>query len=201
MKGLTQNQALIKRILDITVALLLIILLWWLVLFAWLIVSLTMRENGMFTQERVGRNACLFRVIKIKTMHRIEGVNTTVTRNNDPRITQLGKILRKAKIDELPQLINVVIGDMSLVGPRPDVPGFADKLVGDERIILTVRPGITGPATLVYRNEEELLAKQQDPENYNRSVIYPDKVRINMDYIRNWSLKTDIRCLWNTVFH
>jgi lipopolysaccharide/colanic/teichoic acid biosynthesis glycosyltransferase len=95
--------------------------------------------------------------------------------------------------------LNVLAGDMSLVGPRPDVAGFADKLKGSERVIMAVRPGITGPATLKYRNEEELLASQDDPETYNREIIFPDKVRINMAYVRNWSLYGDLRYLWKTL--
>jgi len=125
---------------------------------------------------------------------------TTVTKRGDPRITRLGAFFRRTKIDELPQLWNVLIGQMSFVGPRPDVPGFADKLTGNEREVLKLRPGITGPATLKYRNEEELLAAQSDPEKYNREVIFPDKVRINLDYMRNWSLRKDISYIWQTVF-
>ena len=89
---------------------------------------------------------------------------------------------------------------MSFVGPRPDVPGFADRLDGDSRALLSIRPGITGPATLAYRNEEELLAQQDDPETFNREVIWPDKVRINLEYIRNWSLRGDLQYIINTVF-
>jgi len=124
---------------------------------------------------------------------------TTVTRRGDPRITPLGSLLRRTKIDELPQLWNVLLGDMSFVGPRPDVPGFADILQGEEREMLSIRPGITGPATLKYRDEEELLAAQDDPEGYNRDVIWPDKVKINLNYIRNWSLGRDIGYIVKTV--
>ena len=126
-------------------------------------------------------------------------LDTTVTRSGDPRITPLGRLLRKAKIDELPQLWNVLWGDMSFVGPRPDVPGFADSLVGEERQLLSIRPGITGPATLKYRNEEELLAAAEDPEVYNREVIWPDKVSINLEYIRDWRLSKDLQYIWKTV--
>ena len=105
------------------------------------------------------------------------------------------------KIDELPQLFNVLIGQMSFVGPRPDVPGFADQLKGNDRIILTVRPGITGPATLKYRNEEELLASVTDPEEYNAEVVFPDKVRLNREYVENWSFARDIRYIWATIWN
>jgi lipopolysaccharide/colanic/teichoic acid biosynthesis glycosyltransferase len=127
-------------------------------------------------------------------------VTTTVTTAVDPRVTSYGKILRKMKLDELPQLVNVLVGDMSFVGPRPDVPGFADRLTGPDRIILSVRPGITGPATLKYRNEEELLAAQPDPEMYNREVIFPDKVRINREYVEHYSFLADMKYILLTLF-
>ena len=126
-------------------------------------------------------------------------VITTVTTSNDSRITNLGKFFRKKKIDELPQLINVLLGQMSFVGPRPDVPGFADRLKGKDKIILSVRPGITGPAQLAYKNEEEILAKQDDIIKYNNEVIWPDKVAINMKYIENYSFFKDIYYIWKTV--
>jgi lipopolysaccharide/colanic/teichoic acid biosynthesis glycosyltransferase len=112
----------------------------------------------------------------------------------------LGRFWRKTKIDELPQLINVLKGDMSFVGPRPDVPGYADKLEGEDRIVLSVRPGITGPATLKYRDEEALLAGQKDPERYNNEVIWPDKVRINKEYIKSYSFKNDLVYIAKTIF-
>jgi lipopolysaccharide/colanic/teichoic acid biosynthesis glycosyltransferase len=107
--------------------------------------------------------------------------------------------LRTAKIDELPQLLNVLVGQMSFVGPRPDVPGFADALVGAERVILSVRPGITGPATLRFRNEEEILSLQSDPEAYNREVIFPEKVRLNRQYVESYSFWADLKYIYLTV--
>jgi lipopolysaccharide/colanic/teichoic acid biosynthesis glycosyltransferase len=127
-------------------------------------------------------------------------VDTDVTTVDDPRITPLGRLFRAAKIDELPQLLNVLVGSMSFVGPRPDVPGYADQLAGGDRLLLTVRPGITGPATLKYRDEADLLAQQDDPERYNREIIYPDKVEINKAYILNWTLAQDIAYIIRTVF-
>ena len=118
----------------------------------------------------------------------------------ESRITPLGAVLRKYKLDELPELWNVLKGDMSFVGPRPDVPGYADKLQGDDRLILDLRPGITGPASLKYANEEEILAKVDDPIAYNDAVIFPDKVRINLDYYRNHTFWGDIRLIFQTVF-
>jgi len=175
-------------------------LTWWVILLAYVAATIDTRKNGFFTQVRVGRYGRPFRTIKIRTMRDVAGVDTSVTTNTDPRITRLGAFFRKAKIDELPQLINVLLGQMSFVGPRPDVPGFADRLQGEERIVLSVRPGITGPATLKYRNEEEILAQQDDPERYNREVIYPDKVKINVEYVRSYSFWRDLRYIGRTVF-
>lgn len=196
---LSSVQAFVKRLFDLLFGLLGLMLTWWIIGIAWVIASYDTHSNGFFLQTRVGRNAKPFVVIKIKTMRPVEGMATTVTSDGDPRITDFGSFFRKSKIDELPQLINVVLGDMSFVGPRPDVPGFADKLKGESKAILTIRPGITGPATLKYRIEEELLASKKDPEQYNREVIWPDKVRINLEYIKNWSLMGDIKYIVQTV--
>jgi lipopolysaccharide/colanic/teichoic acid biosynthesis glycosyltransferase len=190
---LSPVQALGKRVFDFCVSLLGLGLTFWVILPAWLLATLDTRKNGFFTQDRVGRDGRIFRVIKIRTMRDVPGVKTTVTTEKDQRITSLGRFWRKTKIDELPQLINVLKGDMSFVGPRPDVPGFADRLVGEERLLLSIRPGITGPATLKYRNEEQILMEVDDPEKYNREVIFPDKVRINLKYIREYSFWKDLK--------
>lgn len=199
MIALSRAQVATKRGFDVLGASLGLMLTWWLILFAWIAATIDTRQNGFFTQLRVGKNGILFTVFKIRTMRNVPDVDTTVTTGDDPRITRLGRFLRKAKIDELPQLINVLRGDMSFVGPRPDVPGFADRLMGEDRVILSIRPGITGPATLKYRDEENILAGQKDSETYNRDVIFPDKVRINREYIENWSLSGDIRYIWLTM--
>lgn len=193
-------QAFQKRAFDLLFAVLGLLATFWLILMAWIAASIDTRSNGFFVQKRVGRNGRIFRVVKIKTMRPVATFDTTVTRRGDPRITPLGAFFRRTKIDELPQLWNVLMGDMSFVGPRPDVPGFADELQGEERAMLSIRPGITGPATLRYRNEEELLAAQDNPEAYNRDVIWPDKVKINLEYIRSWSLGQDLRYILQTVF-
>ena len=177
-----------------------LLLVGWVILFAYVLACIDTRANGFFLQDRVGKDGRLFKVMKIRTMITSHPTSGTVTLSNDPRITRLGRVFRKLKIDELPQLINVVLGHMSFVGPRPDVPGYADRLVGEERRLLSVRPGITGPATLKYRNEEQLLAAQDDPERYNQEVVWPDKVRINLDYIQRWSLAKDMRYIWQTFF-
>ena len=161
--------------------------------------SCSVRTNGFFIQSRVGRSGKLFNIVKIKTMKNVIGINSSITTLDDVRISISGVFFRKTKIDELPQLWNVLIGQMSFVGPRPDVPGYADRLKGKDRIILSVRPGITGPAQLAYKNEEEILAKQDDIIKYNNEVIWPDKVAINMKYIENYSFFKDIYYIWKTV--
>ncbi len=117
----------------------------------------------------------------------------------ESRITSLGAFLRKYKLDELPELWNVLIGDMSIVGPRPDVPGFADKLIGENKKILLMKPGITGPASLKYANEEKILSKVSDPVKYNEEVIFPDKVKINLDYFHNYSFLLDLKIFFKTI--
>ena len=189
----------VKRSFDITVSFLGLLFSCWLILIAWIVATYETKSNGFFIQKRVGRNGKIFNVIKIKTMKKVEGVDTTITSSNDVRITKSGKFFRDTKIDELPQLINVLLGDMSFVGPRPDVPGYADKLESEDRIVLSIRPGITGPASLKYKNEEEILASQSDPKWYNDNIIWPDKVKLNKEYIKNWSLKKDIEYIIKTV--
>lgn len=152
----------------------------------------------LFKQKRVGKEGKLFTMVKFRSMSVAHG-GSSVSVAGESRITPLGAKLRKYKLDELPELWNVFIGDMSFVGPRPDVPGYADKLVGEDRVILKLRPGITGPASLKYRNEETLLATVEDPIRYNDEVIFPDKVRINKEYYYNWSFWLDIRYIVRTV--
>ena len=188
-----------KRAFDVVCSFLGLLATGWLILLAWVLATIDTRSNGFFIQERVGRHGVLFKVIKIRTMRPSATLDTTVTTASDPRITPMGRFWRRTKIDELPQLINVLVGHMSFVGPRPDVPGYADALEGEARALLSVRPGITGPASLKYRNEQEILAAQDDPERYNREVIWPDKVRLNLEYIRDWSLLGDIRHIYKTL--
>ena len=196
---LTYSQLLQKRIFDIVLSLVGIVLTWWIMLLSWIIASVETRSNGVFIQKRIGKAGKKFLLFKIKTMQKVEGMNSTVTTRNDSRITKSGAFFRKTKIDELPQLFNVLFGSMSFVGPRPDVEGFADKLEGEDRMILSISPGITGPASIQYKDEEELLAKQEDPERYNAEVIWPQKVAINKQYIQEWSLRKDIDYIVKTV--
>jgi lipopolysaccharide/colanic/teichoic acid biosynthesis glycosyltransferase len=152
-----------------------------------------------FRQKRVGRYGRLFTVYKFRTMVNRINNDSPVTIGGDSRVTPFGRLMRKFKLDELPQIWNVLKGDMSFVGARPDVPGYMDKLKDRERILLESRPGVTGPATLKYRNEEELLARQADPESYNDDVIYPDKVRINLEYLQRCSFWLDLKIILITI--
>ena len=188
-----------KRIFDILFAFLGILFTLPIVFVAFIVASIETKSLGLFIQKRVGKDGKLFNVFKIKTMKAVKGVDTTVTTAKDMRITKSGKFFRDSKIDELPQFFNVLFGTMSFVGPRPDVEGYADRLEGEDRIILTIRPGITGPASLKYGNEEEILAKKENPKEYNDKVIWVDKVKINRDYIENWSFKKDIDYIVKTV--
>ncbi len=151
----------------------------------------------IFRQRRVGKDGRLFTMYKFRSMTVGHG-GSSVSVAGESRITPLGAKLRRYKLDELPELWNVLCGDMSFVGPRPDVPGYADRLTGDDREMLRLRPGITGPASMKYRDEEELLASQADPQRYNDEVIFPDKVRLNRYYLHH-SFFTDIRMIVCTV--
>jgi lipopolysaccharide/colanic/teichoic acid biosynthesis glycosyltransferase len=196
---MSAQQRFIKRLFDLIFSVIGILLFWWLIVIAWLLASIEARSNGLFFQKRVGKGGKMFSVIKIKTMCCTKDGFNNITTTNDPRITKFGRIFRRTKIDELPQLWNVLIGDMSFVGPRPDVAGYADLLNGSDRIILTISPGITGPASIKYKNEETLLAEQIDPVKYNDNVIWPDKVKINRDYIINYCFVNDLRYIWKTL--
>lgn len=151
-----------------------------------------------FRQKRVGRHGRLFNILKFRTMVVNDGANP-VTAKNDSRITPPGAFLRRWKLDELPELLNVLTGEMSFVGPRPDVEGYSDLLKGNERKILSLRPGITGPASLKYFNEEEILAGVENPKEYNDKVIFPDKVRINLKYLERRSMAEDLKIIFCTI--
>ena len=192
----------IKRWFDVTMS------LWGLVIFAplFLVVSLLVKSTSkgpvFYIAPRVGQYGKMFNLYKFRTMFvgadkEKEG---SITVDGDRRITPIGRILRKTKIDELPSLLNVLKGDMSFVGPRPDVKGYADSLTGNDRLILNLKPGITGPATLKYANEEDLLAKVSNPVRYNNEVIFPDKVRINLSYLDSINLFTDLKLIFKTIF-
>jgi lipopolysaccharide/colanic/teichoic acid biosynthesis glycosyltransferase len=192
----------IKHLFDKTAALFGIIILSPIILIIFIIHKIVMPGGSfIFKQERVGQFGVIFNIYKIRTMkNNVENNDNFVTTANDDRILPFGKWLRRTKLDEIVELVNVLKGDMSLVGPRPDVEGYADKLEGDDRKILELRPGITGPASLKYINEEEILAKASNPKQYNDEVIFPDKVKINLEYYNNRTFWGDIRIILNTIF-
>lgn len=187
----------------------------WLLLIIALVVKIKVPgQPVLFRQQRVGRHGKLFTMHKFRTMYG-EQNGPSVAYPVEGRVTPIGAKLRRYKLDELPELWDVLVGTMSFVGPRPDVPGYADQLDGEDRLILELRPGITGPATLKYRNEEALIADyvtkakaDGDPRPeveialwYNDHVIYPDKVKINLEYYRNQSFWRDLKLLFQTIFN
>jgi lipopolysaccharide/colanic/teichoic acid biosynthesis glycosyltransferase len=195
---LNKKQQLTKRIFDFIFSLIGMVLLTIPIIILGIIASISSKKNGIFKQERIGQYGKIFNILKIRSMIANNTANH-ITVKNDKRITSFGKFIRKYHLDELPQIYNVFIGEMSFVGPRPDVKGYADKLKGDDRIILSVKPGITGPATLAFRNEEELLAKQENVKKFNDEVLWIEKVKINKQYIKNWSLLSDIKYILKTL--
>ncbi len=194
---LTRKQCIIKRIFDLTISLVLFQLLIIPLILLVGIATMSTKQRGLFTQQRIGRYGNRFSIYKIRSLKGSEHLDILVIKKSE---TGFGRWIRETNLDELPQLINVILGNMSLVGPRPDVPGYADSLQGEDRIILSVKPGITGPATIKYRNEDKLLMQQVNPKKYNDEVIWPDKVAINKKYIKNWSLQKDIGYLFASVF-
>ena len=161
----------------------------WLLIIGYIIVSIDTNSNGLYLQKRVGQFGVLFSIFKLKTMHPETG-----------NISKIGFFFRKYKIDELPQLVNVLLGNMSVVGPRPDIEGYYDKLEGENRKILEIKPGITSLASLKYYNEEELLSKQENPLVYNDNIIFPDKVKMNLEYYYNHNFLTDLKIILKTIY-
>ena len=196
---LSRRQRLLKRAFDLVAAGAGLVLLGWAIPVLAALAARSAGGTGLFRQVRVGRDGRHFEIVKLRTMRAGPDGGTTITTADDPRITRFGAFLRRTKLDELPQLLNVLRGEMSLVGPRPDVPQFVPTEGEQARVILSVRPGITGPATLVFRDEERLLAGQADPERYNAEVLLPTKARINEHYVRTWRLRRDVRYLLLTL--
>jgi lipopolysaccharide/colanic/teichoic acid biosynthesis glycosyltransferase len=189
----------LKFIFDRLVALIGLLFLWPLLIILAILIKVKMPGGpAFFTQKRVGQHGRLFTMHKFRSMA-VSHDDSSVSVAGEARITSLGATLRKYKLDELPELWDVLIGNMSFVGPRPDVPGYADMLTGNDRRMLELRPGITGPASLKYRDEEELLAKVDNPIEYNDKVIFPDKVRINLYYLDHYSFWKDIQMIIYTV--
>ena len=204
----------LKWLFDRIIAFFGLLFLWPVLLVVAIMVKVKMSGGpAFFVQKRVGKGGKLFDCHKFRTMT-VNHNGSTVSVAGDSRITPFGAILRHNKLDELPGLWDVLIGNMSFVGPRPDVPGYADKLAGDDRDVLKLRPGITGPATLKYRLEDEMISDyvakkqaegdirpiQEIATEYNDNVIYPDKVRLNCYYYRQYSFIKDIEMIFATVF-
>ena len=189
----------LKRTFDILLSVFAIFLLFPFFLVVSFLIVIDSGFPIFFLQKRIGRGAKEFNIIKFRTM-KTNNENITITVSDDSRITRIGKYLRKTKIDELPEILNVLFGQMSFVGPRPDVKGYADKLKGANRKILALRPGITGPASLKYYNEEYILSQKSNPKKYNDEVIFPDKVKINMHYFHNRSFFLDLKIIFATIF-
>lgn len=152
-----------------------------------IVASLDTGFPGIFRQQRIGRNGRVFIIYKFRTYH-----SKTLTKS------PIGMWLRKTKLDELPQLFNVLIGDMSLVGPRPDIPGYYDRLQGEDRLVLQLKPGLTSEAGIEYRNEEHILGQQSDPLKYNDEILFPEKVKMNLNYYYQLSFKKDAQILLKT---
>jgi lipopolysaccharide/colanic/teichoic acid biosynthesis glycosyltransferase len=179
----------VKRFFDILFSLIGLLIAGCFLIVFWIMASIDTQSSGLFIQERIGQWGRVFKIYKLKTMH-----------HSTAKISLLGSFLRKSKIDELPQLWNVLKGDMSFVGPRPDVAGYYDTLQGEARKILELKPGITSEASIKYKNEEKLLEQQDHPLQYNDTVIFPDKLRLNLEYYYNRSFWGDIAIIWKTVF-
>ena len=190
----------IKRLFDLIFAIFGLLLLLPFFLAISILIKIDSKGSVFFIQDRVGQDAFLFKIIKFRTMITSEEIKSTISIKGDVRVTKFGEILRRYKIDELPELINIMRGEMSFVGPRPDVPGYADKLNGDARNILKLKPGITSLASLKYSNEELLLSQQKNPIDYNNNIIYPDKVKMNLNYYKNHNLWIDIKIIFATIF-
>lgn len=182
-----------KRIFDILFSLFALFLFFGILLISWLMAVVDTETNGVFIQERIGQYGRKFKIYKLRTMQ-------VVPSSEEKRISRIGRILRNYKLDELPQLFNILKGEMSLVGPRPDLPGYYDLLEGENRKILELKPGLTSLASLKYNKEEQLLEKQESPAIYNDNVIFPDKVRLNLEYYYHRSFWGDLVIVLKTVW-
>ncbi|HEY6143555.1 MAG TPA: sugar transferase [Flavobacterium sp.] len=179
----------VKRFFDVLFSLIGLLCTSPIILFFWILASIDTQSNGFFIQERIGQWGKVFKIYKLQTIH-------PLTR----KMSFFGAFLRKSKMDEIPQLWNVLKGEMSFVGPRPDIAGYYDLLQGEARKILELKPGITSEASIKYKNEDFLLKQQSNPLEYNDTVIFPDKVQMNLDYYYNHSFWGDIKVICKTVF-
>jgi lipopolysaccharide/colanic/teichoic acid biosynthesis glycosyltransferase len=179
-----------KRLFDFFLASIGLILTGPLLLVLCILATFDTRKNGLFFQKRIGQFGLSFTIYKIRTFGN----------SKEKPISKIGAFLRNSKLDELPQLWNILIGNMSFVGPRPDIAGYYDLLEGENRKILELKPGLTSSASIKYANEEYLLEKQENPLKYNDSIIFPDKVKMNLDYYYTNSICGDMKIIWKTIF-
>lgn len=190
----------IKRFFDLFVSLIAIIVLSPFFILIALLIKIGSTGPVLFKQTRIGRNELPFEIYKFRTMVvDAEKLGTQITIGKDPRITKIGHFLRKTKLDELPQLFNVLKGEMSFVGPRPEVPKYTKLYSEQQRLVFTVRPGITDYASIKYRDENELLGNVENPEKVYIEEIMPDKLHLNIEYIQRRSLLEDIKIIFLTV--
>lgn len=187
-----------KRVFDFLFSIIGLICLSPIFLIVAIAIKITTPGAVFFKQQRIGFRGRPFIILKFRSM-KVTDSQLSVTLSNDNRITSLGRFLRKTKIDELPQLLNILKGEMSVVGPRPDVPEYALKLTGDDLLIFNMKPGLTGADSVYYPNEESLLEQQENPIEYYEKVIWPHKVRINKNYIKYWSFWLDIKIIIYTI--
>lgn len=178
-----------KRIFDVFFALTAFLITGWFLAICYLIATVETRSNGLFLQKRVGQYGKLFTIYKLKTIHPKTGL-----------VTIFGRFFRRYKIDELPQFFNVLLGNMSVVGPRPDIEGYYDQLHGESRKILELKPGLTSEASIKYYNEDQLLEQQKNPLIYNDTVIFPDKIKMNLEYYYHHNLVIDLKIIFKTIF-
>jgi lipopolysaccharide/colanic/teichoic acid biosynthesis glycosyltransferase len=179
----------IKRLFDIFFSMIGLVLSSGFIVFFYILATLDTWQNGLFSQQRIGQFGKPFTIYKLRTY----GVST------EKPVSKFGAFLRNSKIDELPQLLNVFVGDMSFVGPRPDIAGYYDLLEGEDRKILELKPGLTSLASIKYANEDDVLSKQNNPLEYNDTIIFPDKVKMNLEYYYTNTIYGDIKIIWNTL--
>ena len=179
----------LKRVFDFFLSLLSLVILTPFLIILIIIASFNTKSFGLFFQKRVGQYGKLFTILKIKTIHPKTG-----------EISSYSSFLRRKKLDEFPQLFNILTGDMSFVGPRPDVSGYYDTLEGEDRVLLNLKPGLTSEASLKYADEDDLLDKKSNPLEFNDQVIFPDKVQINLNYYHKRTFFLDLKIIWETIF-
>ena len=182
-----------KRLFDIFFCLLLLLIFFWVLLFVWVLAIIDTRTNGIFIQERVGQFGTKFKIYKLRTIQ-------ISSKFEEASISRIGKFLRSFKLDELPQIFNVLKGEMSIVGPRPDIAGYYDLLKGGDRKVLELKPGLTSFASIKYFDEEHILVNKKNALDYNDKVIFPDKVKMNLEYYYNRSFLLDLKIIWLTIF-